>query len=712
MNELLEKALIYQEENKFDASEKCFLKALDEYPNDKEILVYSAIFFFEKGEYEKALDLFVQSYNHPDQNQNTKEDLLNHILVAYYQPCEEAFRKNYDNNVHALLAYEHNLISSFVDFDELSYLCIPRNDLEYYILDKNAKKIKERVIMDKAVTTYTAISINDCVIATNIFDIMQLQSLAKQTKDPLWINNIKIPIYIVWPDDAKMQQYLQLVNYEIIIALNRVVFFADFNEKSGIRAFLEDHQAYVPNKAIGDNQYLQKVQDLVSQVKTMRQQDITQKETMINQLALKYDKKYYKNLFSSSYDNLRILFYTSRFTQVVQYWTRDFMRACQELGIQCLMVIDKSDIHQATSSELVNKIAEFRPNIIFRINFFKSDFEVIPSNIMFINWMQDPAYQLSSYKHAKQFGWNDFSLTYTRNWRAQMIETGYDSSRIEVQTVPVDENIFYARDMSQEEREFYKSDISFPGNYQRPEKHLANLIVKYTADEISVDLKAGISDLLISTYEILRSKMNNSELIYSAEQCETIIRELAALLEIDIELNVIKQMGQEFFHPVCYNLQRKITLKWLIDYGFQVKLWGRGWDTDPDFKANAMGLLNHGEELAKMYSCAKIVPGAFIEYTAHFRSWESTSCGALGMVRYIPEELDLVNIREYFTEDEHFVFYRDKQDLIEKVAYYLSHEDERKRIVENGRQKVLQTLTYSSAARKCLQLIKENMQRR
>lgn len=147
----------------------------------------------------------------------------------------------------------------------------------------------------------------------------------------------------------------------------------------------------MPNKIVGNDQYFQEIITILNQVGIIREQDIAQKIISINQVAKKYDKKYYARLFSGSFDKIRILFYTCRFTSVLQYANRDFMEACRELGIQCEVVIEKSDIHRSPSStELVHKIAEFQPNIIFFIHYFKSDFKEIPANIMSISWLQDP----------------------------------------------------------------------------------------------------------------------------------------------------------------------------------------------------------------------------------------------------------------------------------------------------------------------------------
>jgi len=709
MNELIKYALKYEQEDNLNESEKYYLRALADYPNDKEVLSYSAIFLFKKGDYENALDLFVQAYSHPDQWEDTREDLFNHIIDAYYQPYEETLKNTYLNNVQALRAYEHNCIPYHEAFEDLSYLCIPRNESESYIWDKRTKSFSELLVIDKTITSYQ-VAIDDCVVGVNLFDLSKLQSLMEQTRNPAWIDNIKVPVYIVWRDNKKMQQYLQLVNYATIIQLQRAVFFSDYGVESKFVEFFSDHQAILPNKLVGDDQYFQEIILILNRVSLIREQDIAQKLTKINQMAQKYDKKFYQKLFSGSSDRIRILFYTCRFSTFIQYANRDFMQACQALGIQCEVLIEKSDIHRVPpNTELVHRIAIFKPNIIFFIHYFKSDFKVIPPNIMSLSWLQDPNTKFTSREHAQQFRWNDFALTYTHNWREQMIDSGYDSSRIRVQPVPIDENVFNSRNLTQEERELYQSDIAFVGNYMRPEKDLANLLIKYTNDTLSPEVKNRVINLLVSTYDSLGSKIGNNELIVSIEQCKSVINEFAKSLEINIEVAVSQQIAQDFFYPLCYNLHRKITLKWLIDAGFHVKLWGNGWDIDPNFKASAMGPLTHGTNLAKMYSCAKIVPGTFFWSTAHYRCWESTASGALCMNRYIPKENDQADIREFLTENEHFIFYDSKQDLISKVNYYLTHEEERKRVVENGKLEILKNLTYTSAVHKCLNLIKENL---
>jgi len=47
-----------------------------------------------------------------------------------------------------------------------------------------------------------------------------------------------------------------------------------------------------------------------------------------------------------------------------------------------------------------------------------------------------------------------------------------------------------------------------------------------------------------------------------------------------------------------------------------------------------------------------------------------------------------------FVPDEDFVYYDSKTDLLDKIDYYLEHEDERIRISENGHRRMLENHTF------------------
>ena len=70
------------------------------------------------------------------------------------------------------------------------------------------------------------------------------------------------------------------------------------------------------------------------------------------------------------------------------------------------------------------------------------------------------------------------------------------------------------------------------------------------------------------------------------------------------------------------------------------------------------------------------------------RLWDIVGAGGFLITNYQPE------LEMYFKNGEDLVFFTDKDDLKEKVRYYLSHEEERKQIALNGQRKVKELHGY------------------
>lgn len=49
---------------------------------------------------------------------------------------------------------------------------------------------------------------------------------------------------------------------------------------------------------------------------------------------------------------------------------------------------------------------------------------------------------------------------------------------------------------------------------------------------------------------------------------------------------------------------------------------------------------------------------------------------------------------DIFEEDKEIVMFKTPEELVEKVDYYLNHDDERREIARRGQQKVLECYTY------------------
>ncbi len=66
------------------------------------------------------------------------------------------------------------------------------------------------------------------------------------------------------------------------------------------------------------------------------------------------------------------------------------------------------------------------------------------------------------------------------------------------------------------------------------------------------------------------------------------------------------------------------------------------------------------------------------------------------------------SITDYFRENEDIVLCSSKDDVLNKIQYYLDNPEERERIAENGRNIVYQHFTYKAVAERTMGFIKKH----
>lgn len=107
---------------------------------------------------------------------------------------------------------------------------------------------------------------------------------------------------------------------------------------------------------------------------------------------------------------------------------------------------------------------------------------------------------------------------------------------------------------------------------------------------------------------------------------------------------------------------------------------------------NNRGIADYWEVAPKIFNRSKINLNFTIRSIRTgipLRVWDILSAGGFCITNYQPELL------MYFENGKDLVIFEDEEDLIEKVKYYLSHEEERKAIAMNGYNKVKNLYKYS-----------------
>lgn len=100
-----------------------------------------------------------------------------------------------------------------------------------------------------------------------------------------------------------------------------------------------------------------------------------------------------------------------------------------------------------------------------------------------------------------------------------------------------------------------------------------------------------------------------------------------------------------------------------------------------------------GPDVVNTYNRARMVVNVPVPGGFNMRTFEAMGAGAMLLTEDVGNGQN-----ELFKEGEHLVVYRSISDLVEKVKFYMSHEEERAWIARNGMECVLKFHTYRHRA--------------
>ncbi len=123
---------------------------------------------------------------------------------------------------------------------------------------------------------------------------------------------------------------------------------------------------------------------------------------------------------------------------------------------------------------------------------------------------------------------------------------------------------------------------------------------------------------------------------------------------------------------------------------FPVRVWGDRQDNK----------VSH-QEMGRIYSQARLVVNEAIQGEVNLRFFEALAAGALLLTEDVGP-----NLQGLLTPGEDLITYG-PQDLLEKAAYYLSHEEERRAIAQRGRERVCAQHHTLARARQFLEYLGE-----
>lgn len=234
-----------------------------------------------------------------------------------------------------------------------------------------------------------------------------------------------------------------------------------------------------------------------------------------------------------------------------------------------------------------------------------------------------------------------------------------------------------------EEHKKYDCDISFVGSlysekcrYNEIEKDLPDYLRGYVDGLIDAQLN-------VYGYNFLEDSITEEW----AEEFKK-YADWVPLAE-DYTEDVKSIVADTYIGYKCAEQERIRTLSAISEH-FDMDLWTLS-DTSMLPKIHNRGGADSNNMMPQIIKCSKInlnMTNRPIKTGLPLRIFDLMGAGGFVISNYQAE------IPELFVPDEDIVLYDSIPDLLDKIAYYLAHDDERIRIAENGHEKIKQAHTY------------------
>ncbi len=331
------------------------------------------------------------------------------------------------------------------------------------------------------------------------------------------------------------------------------------------------------------------------------------------------------------------------------------------------------------------------PDIVFSFNYFPIVSKACQkAGVKYVSWVYDnPAVVLYSYTLINP-------CNYVFLFDSQMYESFARQGIKTVYYLPLAAATERYEKITLSEKELSKwgSDVSFVGGMYNDRGNFYDRI----KDKLSDYTRGYLEGLMRAQMEIDGANIVESMLR------KDVLDEMVEALGLKPNYDGVESLEYLYSN---YVLNRKITsverseIIRLLGEHFNVKLY----TNDANFEAPGvqnLGQIDYYEEMPYIFKASSInlnITLRSIQRGIPLRAMDIMGCQGFLLTNY---QEDLLR---FFSPGEDFVYYESRQDLLDKVDYYLEHEDERKEIARRGYEKVCAEHTYEQRLQEILDIV-------
>ena len=313
-----------------------------------------------------------------------------------------------------------------------------------------------------------------------------------------------------------------------------------------------------------------------------------------------------------------------------------------------------------------------RIDVVFSFNYFPDVSRVCEERkIKYVSWVYDSPHSTLQSKTLSNSCNKVFLFDYAlyAKYQAEGIET--------VRYMPLPVRTF---EYSFPTDERYDHDISFLGNLYDKDRDQFGLIKTFPEYIEGYTEAAIVAQEKIFGYDLISNVIN-----------EEVYKEISKYVNTELGDNY-RKCGYDIFKNMMrkrVTMNERIRILKELGSRFTVDFYSES--ARPELPVNFMGYADYETQMPEIFYRSKIninVTLRSIQTGIPLRVMDILGAGGFCITNYQPE------IDEYFENGVDIVWYEDMDDLINKAAYYLEHDEEREAIALNGHNKAKELFSY------------------
>ncbi|MCC6156528.1 MAG: glycosyltransferase family 1 protein [Deltaproteobacteria bacterium] len=483
-------------------------------------------------------------------------------------------------------------------------------------------------------------------------------------------------MYVVEPDPEIFKAALHVADWREMVAAPHVRLFVGEDAVGRLREFLDSD----PMKPLPQSVCVRGQAAAAKEAATAVGDVLRRRVDLAKCLKASVDDFYRAQPveFWLNEDSWRVLLISSGWSHFVQYANRDIDEALTALGHTVRTIAERDREDSLTGPALLAALDEFRPHLIHHIDHMRFESSAIyPADLPFLTSMLDYFPSLENSEAAKKLGDRDFVTGYCAHWAMY----GYNSARLLPQEPLVNERIFRPLESGDGSLDRLRCDISYVSNIGRTaEMYFDDERPRFAA--MGDDAKSAAEEL----FEVVRARFAEGNTIWTQGEYADLLR--ATRRGPTLAESIVTAIAHAFFAQIGNALFRQIPLVALSQAGFDLHLFGRHWDHHPKLARHARGVLEHGEELNRLFAASKINLHINQMAVAHNRLYEGIAAGAFFLIH---EHRDVKRTGLNLSD----VLFRGRDDLLRLCEKYLCDDDARRAFAERNRPRVLERFTFT-----------------